>query len=167
MEDLIQVLFFLLIVIFGLIGGSKKKKQAPAPRSRTAERASAEGARARAASGARSRPVPARRAPETREELEASLYDLLRGRGPEPPVREPPARELPEAPAEEEARSLETLTPAGEASHRRFHERYIDVPVAAPEARRRIRIIPSRVDAPTLREAMVWHEILGRPKGLD
>ena len=66
-----------------------------------------------------------------------------------------------------EAYSLETLEPAGEASHRAFHRKYDSPPSAASPAapatpqRRRLTL-----DVRSARQAMLWTEILGPPKGM-
>lgn len=67
---------------------------------------------------------------------------------------------------EAEAYSLETLEPAGEESHQRFHEKYATPaqPAQPAEPARRLRLT---VNARSLREAMLWREILGPPKGLS
>ena len=65
---------------------------------------------------------------------------------------------------EAEAYSLETLEPAGEESHKRFHEKYATPSLPAQPAQPggyRLTVSPK-----TLREAMLWREILGPPKGL-
>lgn len=69
---------------------------------------------------------------------------------------------------EAEAYSLETLEPAGEESHQRFHKKYATPaqpaqPAASAEPVKRLRLT---VNARSLREAMLWREILGPPKGL-
>jgi hypothetical protein len=64
---------------------------------------------------------------------------------------------------DDEARSLETLTPLGEASHRRFHEQYIE-PDLAPQPVRRSRY---RLTPKTAREAVVWTAIFSPPKGYE
>jgi hypothetical protein len=63
-----------------------------------------------------------------------------------------------------EVASLETLEPAGGASHVRFHEKY----VTGGEGRVPQATKPRKVIRPpgTLREAVVWSEILGQPKGM-
>jgi hypothetical protein len=72
---------------------------------------------------------------------------------------------------EAEAYSLETLEPAGGESHKAFHAKYIAraeggaapdaSPAPTPQASR-----PFRLDAQSVRQAMVWREILGPPKGM-
>ena len=61
--------------------------------------------------------------------------------------------------------SLETLEPAGGASHEQFHERYIDDTLSRPAT---VRPQPSFHRKPiSMRQAIVWREILGPPKGLE
>ncbi len=168
MDDLIQVLFFLFIVIFGLLGSSRKKKteaSGPRARPRAPDRATALGRRPRETPAPPPRAVEARRPLQTREQLEASLYDLLRGADLERGAPESEIRAVEET-LPDEARSLETLTEAGGESHRRFHERF-GAPTAALPGVRRSPPIPVRLDRRTVREAVVWKEILGGPKGLD
>lgn len=61
--------------------------------------------------------------------------------------------------------SLETPEPAGGASHERFHERYIDDTLSRP-ATVRARYSFHR-EPISMRQAIVWREILGPPKGLE
>jgi hypothetical protein len=169
-DDLIQVLFFLLIVIFGLLSGSKKKKTdgaAPRARAQRPDRTAELARRPREAVAQRSLPAEAPRPVQTRKDLEASLYDLLFQR--EVEVEEPTAeREMPaDDVLPDEAKSLETLTAAGGESHRRFHERYLSALHTPPTATRVYRRRLTHLDAHTLRDAVVWKEVLGRPKGLD
>jgi hypothetical protein len=103
-------------------------------------------------------------------ELERRREDTLESRG----MRTEVERSIPEEirPVENvtevEAYSLETLEPAGEASHREFHRKY-DAPApsaASPAApgtpQRRLTL-----DVRSARQAMVWREILGPPKGME
>ena len=77
-----------------------------------------------------------------------------------------PSRATVEEIHEAEAYSLETLEPAGEESHERFHKKYATPaqPAQPAEPARRLRLA---VNARSLREAMIWREILGPPKGLS
>ena len=77
-----------------------------------------------------------------------------------------PSRATLEEIHEAEAYSLETLEPAGEISHKRFHEKYprpsqTAQPPQPAEPARRLRLT---VNSRSLREAMLWREILGPPK---
>jgi hypothetical protein len=77
-----------------------------------------------------------------------------------------PSRATLEEIHEAEAYSLETLEPAGEESHKRFHEKYArpsqpDQPAKPAEPVRRLRLT---ANARSLRDAMIWREILGPPK---
>ena len=74
---------------------------------------------------------------------------------------------------EVEANSLETLEPAGEVSHAAFHKKYLPaatpVPAApGPGATRGQLVVPGFAlrGRASLRQAIVWSEILGPPKGL-
>lgn len=75
-----------------------------------------------------------------------------------------PVAEAPRRPIDiVEPRSLETLEPAGAATHERFHELYIGTPQPARKVVRKLRLglRPSSV-----REGILWREVLGPPKGL-
>ncbi len=75
-----------------------------------------------------------------------------------------PVAEAPRRPIDiVEPRSLETLEPAGAATHERFHELYIGAPQPARKVVRKLRLglRPSSV-----REGILWREVLGPPKGL-
>jgi hypothetical protein len=71
-----------------------------------------------------------------------------------------------------EAYSLETLQPAGGASHSAFHSKYIEptqppstsAAAATSSTRRGHRLT---LDAGDLRRAFLWKEILGPPKGMQ
>ncbi|MEX0690600.1 MAG: hypothetical protein WD934_10730 [Gemmatimonadales bacterium] len=126
--DLFELLIALAVILFGLLGGGKKKKVPPA------------------------RPRPAPRPSATKPT-------------PQPKPTPMPGASTPVYSYDEthdgEVVSLETLEPAGEASHVRFHEKYsspLTLPVSG--ARRPIRP-PGGV-----RSAIVWSEILGPPKSL-
>lgn len=178
MDDLLQILAVIAFIVFGLLGGKKKKKAPQQTRPRSP-------LQPRAAPGARQAGVPTRQ-----DDLLRELENLFTGRVSSPPRRLPKPDEPTEAvslepvDAEEtagweagleraagvtetavwedglhrDAGSLETLEGAGEASHVRFHQRY--APSAVP------RIVVS--DRPTfrtsdLRRAFVWSEILRPP----
>jgi hypothetical protein len=82
---------------------------------------------------------------------------------------------------EVEAYSLETLEPAGEASHREFHRKYGVVPAPGPAPAPAARTAPAArapgpplvtrqrlaLDVKSARQAMLWREILGPPKSLE
>lgn len=128
-------------------------------------------------------PVPQRTSPEARrkqggvrerrQEALEDLYRILTGGEPggpvvleeppppqvEPPIEAEPLERIPEV----EARSLETLEPAGEPSHERFHELYLGQP---QPARRQVRRLRLKLTPANAREAMLWREVLGPPKGL-
>jgi len=74
-------------------------------------------------------------------------------------AREPTVREAATLEQEAEIASLETLEPAGGASHVAFHEKYVDQPPPRPTLRRRLQL--GRSDA---RRGIVLAEILGPPK---
>jgi len=169
-DDLFQLLVALAIIFFGLLGGGKRKKKKGLPS--TSERAES----SRAPSAGRRAPAPEYRAPAAepraptsgRDDLFSEIERILRGQVPEErPV--PPPR----APAPDEAYSLESLEGESvevdaEARHERFHGKYVaplsQHPVAAPAFGTR----PSaRLDRIPLRQAIIWREILGPPKGLQ
>jgi hypothetical protein len=103
-------------------------------------------------------------APAQRQEGLEAILDLLRGESPSPPKPEP-VTDAPQSAAEidDEARPLETLTPLGEASHRRFHEKYIEPDLThTPVKRSRYRLTPK-----TARDAVVWTAIFSPPKGYE
>jgi len=166
MDDIVQLVIFLAVIFFGLLmGGGKKKRQ---QQQRRMQRPPATTPRERATA----------RAPEpqpTRQSFAQEIMDLLQTQLPEAEVEEPglpsvlPERQPREAVSleviEEEARSLETLEPAGGKSHRVFHERYVDAPESKPKESRpsRFRLITPR----TAREAVIWRTIFSPPKGLE
>ncbi len=175
MEDLVQFALFVGFILIWLLGTGRKKAQRPTqpprrapqarPRPRAAPRA-APSAGAPSRQPVATRPPPAqRRQPETLADL---LRDVLQGELPDVTrVPEPEAQSLEVTVAEvpqEEAVSLETVEPAGGASHVAFHERYMDVPADQPvsAARHRYRLTPR-----TAREAVIWTAIFSHPKGME
>jgi hypothetical protein len=195
--DLFEILFILAFILFGLLGGRKRKKkpgagepQRPQPRPRPVPRPAPERSAAR-----QQRSAP----PETAQDaLLRELEGLLTGRAPRPVEQEAEwmpvpsdrvpdpveARSLESLEVEETvlwgegldraseardtarwtegrnraARTLETLEEAGEASHRRFHERYDFSTRTEPRTAR-----GPTFDVRDVRRAVVWSEILGSP----
>ena len=171
-EDLVQVLIA-LAVLFGLFGGRKKR-----PSDRPQKTMPSVPVRAEPRAPQRPLDIEVDGAPEgfadevyriLSGELERRREDAAGARGTR---TEDVERSIPEEirPAEKlsevEAYSLETLEPAGEASHEAFHRTYDSPsPAKAPAAR-----APQRrrltLDVRSARQAMLWTEILGPPKGM-
>jgi hypothetical protein len=183
-DELIQLLLFAAIILFGIFGRKKKKPQQaqrprprpqqPRPRPRTEMPA-----RPSAISEAGAPGATATRTPAKPRGLAEELFHMLQQQMEAPQRVEPPKPErvpLPEPVVVEEAESLETLEPAGEASHRRFHDLYMDQPPSAdltqepvdkpyeePAARRK-RLELTRQK---LQHAFIMKEIIGPPKGME
>ena len=91
---------------------------------------------------------------------------------PEVEVAPPPTplvmREEPRAAFREE-KSLETMDGDTTERHERFHERYVKALAQPPRlgSRRHPSRAGIRLNATSLREAIILHEILGPPKGLQ
>lgn len=166
--DLFELLVALAIIVFGLLGvGSKKKEQ---------QRQRPERPR---------RPTPqspeGRGPPEERDELLSEIDRILRGqvpeRGPVPPPEEPePDEAISLEPLETDSYaaeevSLERLEIDAEARHDRFHDKYIRPLAPHPGARRAAEARAPRAETHVaripLRQAVIWREILGPPKGLQ
>jgi hypothetical protein len=178
-EDLVQFALFVGFILIWLLGTGKKKKtqrpqqgpqqKRPQVRAQPRPTASAGAPTTRSRVPAPQPPPPAaRRQPETladllRDALKGELPDVTRVPEPEPEPYEfgAPAAEV----FTEEAASLETLEATGEASHKTFHERYPDVPVADPSARRARHLY--RLTPKTARDAMIWTAIFSQPKGME
>jgi len=165
MDDLLRVLIFAGIFFFlSALGSGKRKKppqQRPQPGPRRPElsgRALEPAQRRRPERAATSAPPAAE--PES---LTGALFAILRGEVPAPPQAQERGEVFLDGP---EAVSLETLEPAGEASHQRFHDEYVAHP-ATFEVERTRRARRLRVTAKTAREAIVWTAILSKPKGLQ
>jgi hypothetical protein len=191
-EDLGQLIFVVLFILFGLISGSKKKQRPkPRPRVQTGPPPEAVQESQREPSGRVEEAVPKKGA------LAQELAALLEGKAvPEAA----PVATLPDI--DDEAQSLETLVPAGIESHRKFHERYMqeepteselaepDDPTSRPCATRGASV--KRADSVEehaahqrpydilagarrkknlsrreLRHAFVMKEVLGPPKALE
>lgn len=179
--DWVELIIFAVVVLFGLLAGDRKKSRRGQPPARPRPRPSPQEA------GATTRPRSAQdprtiaeqllermrqqAEAEARAEREATLEPMhtseavsLETEVPETNEREPPGREIFEREiGEGRDLTLETLEASGEASHRRFHDRYItplaDVPPAPVP---RIRMTPRQA-----REAFVLMAVFGRPKGLE
>lgn len=183
--DLFEILFVVAFILFGILGGRKKKPGAgQTPRSRPQRPPRPRTARQQAGGPG-----------TTQDALLRELEGLLTGRRPveesswqpvpSPDVPDPSeARSLETLEVEETAaweegldraavvqdtarwmagrdrgaKSLETLEGAGEASHTRFHQRYnltAEAPARAEPA--------ARFAMGEIRRAVVWAEILGKP----
>lgn len=183
MDDLVQLIFFGLLILFGLLSGRRKKKKTPPVQTRARprtpppstvrpDRAAAAAPRAAlpegAAAGQRgsTSPVSAEPPPRPRD-LAQELFDLLQGRGPVQ-TSEPRHAVAVTEPEPEEAVSLEVLEPDTAARHREFHDRYVGQPPgekpSEPKVFRRAQLELSRR---SLKQAFVMKEVLGPPKGLE
>jgi hypothetical protein len=170
-----------LIFLSSLFGRKKKKPGGRAPQTPRAPRPRPEVAAATREASAREQPhhvVPTDR-PKLEPRKQAGsfreFFELLQQQAEaatrgeplvleqvpdaSPPPPEPVRRELPPPPA------LETLEGAGEESHERFHDQYIR-PLDAPSRKLSPRFILPR-NPVSLKRAVIWSEILGRPKGME
>ncbi len=164
MGDLFEIIIFVSIFLLSLLFGRKKKRAASGTRARVqSPRQAASRARPRPSP----RPLPRRPAPDqvhpfaeplgSRAIAEQILEQFRAAIEPPPP---------PESVADDEAQSVETLEPAGRASHERFHERYIDSTPSAPPTVTKPRRSPLVLRPSTMRQAIIWREVLGPPKGM-
>ncbi len=170
MDDFIQLIFFGLLILFGLFSSAKKKKKKGValptvrPRSPLSE-------------GGTGPP----RTPAERRTLASELLEILKNQGQltrHEPVDEVEPELVPEQlntvdrrPVERIrpfVQSLETLEPLGAASHQEFHDEYkpgrIDKHYAMAAERRSIRLVTARRK---LRQAVIMAEVLGPPKALQ
>ena len=175
MDDLIQLVFFLVLVLFGLLSGSRKKRVPPRPgpaRAREGrEPAGPAGPVRRVERPAETSRVVARQAfepegvaPEARKT--DGLFELWEsGILTEPALVETPTAEAIEF--GEEAYSLETIEPEVTEVPEEARERRPAAADAAtpsePSGGRKGRLDLTRE---TLQHAFVMKEILGPPKGL-
>lgn len=182
MDDLGQLIFFGLLILFGLMSGRRKKKAPPVqPRARPRaaqastvrpERVGVSPPRAvlpeNAAAAQRASVSPVRAEPPPRpHDLAQELFELLQGRGPVPTGVPPRAVAVP-APEPEEAVSLEVLEPDTEQRHQKFHDRYVlEPPAEKPSELKIFRRTQLALSQRSLRQALVMKEVLGLPKGLE
>jgi len=186
-EDLGQLIFVVLFILFGLISSSKKKARTQEGSATEAELLPPQ----EVSSDAETTVRPKR-------ELAEELLTFLQSQATPEPEPEPVAV-VPEV--DDEARSLETYEPAGEESHERFREKYVDVvPEESPyevdesPADRPYAVTDTPVERPylvedatsprpyavtethkdkrrltrsELRHAFVMKEVLGPPKALE
>lgn len=170
--DIFELLVALAIIFFGLLGGGRRKKRSPPSSERKAPARPSPSTARSTPSTARTPSGPGARAPTAeqpaRDELFSEIERVLRGQVPEErPV--PPPR----APEPEEAYSLEPLEGEpveidSEKRHQDFHQKYVrprsvgPLPPATVASR-----AAARVQRIPLRQAVMWREILGPPKGLE
>jgi hypothetical protein len=189
-DDLLQLIFAAALVLFGLLGGRKKKRPTQQPPRRRPEqpRPRPKQPAPRSTTPQPARPVPAARPAAPAPQRDVLVKELERLLGVPVEVEEsgaiPEAVSLEQTDVEEKrvgqerigperasirwtegmergTESLETLEEAGATSHELFHARY---PTAAPAI--------VTVEAPPggatlrLRQAIIWSEILGPPVGL-
>jgi hypothetical protein len=168
-DDLLQLIFAAVLILFGMLGSRKKKPTDQGPRRRPPQ----------TSSPPRPQPPQPRPQPAPQSHKDALVQELERLLGTRVEVDE--AGDLPEAVsleatdvedrrvrldqestrwaaglAREEA-SAETLEEAGTTSHDRFHARYMSA--SAVEARS----APADPAVARLRSAIIWSEILGPP----
>ncbi len=165
MGDFFEIIIFVSIFVLSLLFGRRKKRTASGTRTRVqSPRQPASRARPRPTP----RPLPRRPAPDQvhpfaeplgSRAIAEQILEQFRA------VIEPPPP--PESVVDDEAQSVETLEPAGGVSHERFHERYIDSTPTAPPAVTKPRRSPLVLRPNTLRQAIIWREVLGPPKGMD
>ena len=163
--DWVELIIFLLLIAAALLFGGKKKQ----PQQQVRQRPSAPGAQELDVE------PPPRLAPRTPEQAPGedvlttaeAVFEQIRRRMEIEAERirrpEPTAPSAPPAPPA--ASSIETLTPAGRASHERFHERYIE-PLESVEEWGKRRARSGRVGPRSAREAMIWGAIFGKPKAM-
>lgn len=169
MDDFIQLIFFGLLILFGLFSSAKKKKKSVAPPTVRPRSPLSEGG------------TGSPRTPAERRTLASELLEILKNQGqltrPEP-VDEVEPEFVPEPlstrdrqPVERVrpfVQSLETLEPLGAASHKEFHDEYkpgrIDEHYAMASERRSIPLLTARKK---LRQAIIMAEVLGPPKALQ
>ncbi|MCH7876474.1 MAG: hypothetical protein IH965_14425 [Gemmatimonadetes bacterium] len=195
MDDLFQVMIVLGIIIFGLLGGRKKKPRQQRPAGPTT--------RPRQPAGG----GPPRQQPTQPPNLQEIERILRQGMGlptqvptPQRPQEQegPPVTVADEAqepgvwqagldrraqtaetlePAAEEpgvwqagldrpAQTLETLEPAGGTSHERFHKKYLELGEPLPPPATVTPMEGPQFSKADLRRLIVWREILGPPLGL-
>jgi hypothetical protein len=150
-EELLQFAIMAGVALIWLLGSVKKagqrRRPPPVRRPQPQRPAQARPSEARPQGG-----------PAWRQEGLEAILDLLRGEL--PPLPEPePVPDVPQAATEidDEAR------PLNEASHRAFHEQYVEGDLTpAPVRRSRYRLTPK-----TAREAVVWTAIFSPPKGYE
>lgn len=171
--DWIELIIFAIIVLTGLLFGEKKKQQQQGrsstqrPRARPHPRPMP---RAQRPPSSAQRPAPTiaeqileqirQRDEAEREGVELEPLHTEEAVSLETAGRPRTGVERPERTAE----SLETLEPAGGASHERFHERYISPLVEPVRRQTRPRVLPTPTSA---RQAVMWMAVFGRPKGLE
>lgn len=171
MDELVQLIFFAAIILFGVLGRKRKKRpplqkpMQPRPTVRT-ERTVPTQSRSvprRDVAEAQSALVKsAQQRPEKKRGIAEELLEMLQQRIEVPEQPTPP----PEPLAVESV--PETLESAATERHERFHERYVDKesgdrPHQEGKSRKQ-RLVLSRK---RLQQAFIMKEIIGPPKGIE
>jgi hypothetical protein len=165
---LLELLIILAIILFGLFG---KKKRPPVeeegldrPKQRSRQPGTAQRRPTRRPVPQRQVPTPARHPPPAERDVGSfaeELERLLRHGAQREPEPEPEPESFFERPVVSQATEFDD-----EQRHRDFHERLEDTH-APPQVMRRARPgLRLAVGPDTLREAIVWREVLGPPLSL-
>jgi hypothetical protein len=165
MEELVQLIIFAIVVLLSTAFGRTKK---PARGAKPPMRRPPVGPPPVA-----QRPSqPAPKKPESFREFFELLQQQAEAVMQEEPtavVEEPPPIRVARPPVvrtpRPEPKTVETLVPAGGASHEKFHKEFIR-PLELPKRR-----VPPHfvlpLDPVSLKRAVIWSEILGSPKGME
>lgn len=163
--DYVDLIIFAVVVGAGLLFGDKNKKRRATGRSAGADPRERLHTRAQMHATVPRRPggaiENARSVAERIFERLQQEQGMVERAGGSEPERDMLGQVIETRPVER-AVSLETLEAAGEASHERFHEKYIRPDAGVPHVRiRHLHLTPR-----TARDAIVWMEVLGTPKGM-
>ena len=176
--DLLLLIFVVSGLLSSLLGGKKKKTTNRVPARRPQRRPGAAGGTSR----------PRRELPRPEPSVDPSgggpvpsqMEEILRQLGLDVGVEQeapevgmevapPPSplvmREEPRVVSMEE-QSLETMDGDTSQRHEQFHRRYVQ-PLDRIDSRRHLSRAGIRLNPTSLREAIILHEILGPPKGLQ
>ncbi len=174
MDELVQLIFFAAIILFGVLARKRKKRPPlqkpiqPRPTVRT-ERTVPTQSRSvprRDVAEAQSALVrSAQQRPEKKRGIAEELLEMLQQRIEVPEQPSPPPEPLT---VESTPDPLETLEPAGRASYERFHERYVDKESGdRPYQEREARGQRLELSRKKLHQAFIMKEVLGPPKGIE
>jgi hypothetical protein len=180
MDEFVNLIIFGVLILLSTLFGGKKKKSpgarppsGPRPEPRTQPRPDLPAQRTMPTPQAdRPREVATLPLSQVAKKPETfrDLFELLQqqaepaARGPELVVEDAPPPPPPHTRTRRNE-SIETPVPAGEARHERFHDKYVR-PLEAPAVKSPPRFVVPR-GPKSLKQAVVWSEILGSPKGME
>jgi len=173
-DELVQLIFFAAIILFGVLGRKKKKRpplQTPAqprPTVRTEQAVPIQPRSVPRHEVAEAQSALVKSAQERPKKVQGVAEELLEMLQQRIEVPEEPSAPPEPLVSESVPETRETLEPAGGARHKRFHERHMNrEPDDQPYGERNTRKQRLALSREKLHQAFIMKEILGPPKGIE